>query len=134
MEWPFHYELKVRSYNLDSFGHVNNAVYFNYLEEARCDYMESRGLSFNDFEQWKSYAFVVSAEIKYKSPARYGDVLDIRGGFSSSKRTSFTIDYQIFNTTTNKICATAQMTFAFVNDREKLIPIPKEFREKMKIE
>ena len=134
MEWPLHYKLKVRSYDLDSFGHVNNAVYLNYLEEARCDYMEQHGLNFNNFGQWKSYAFVVSAEIRYKAPARYGHILDIRGRFSGTKRSSFCIEYQMFNTTTNRVCAEAKMMFAFVNEHEKLIPIPQEFREKMGME
>ena len=131
MKFPFHYTLKVRSYDLDSFGHLNNAVYLNYLEEARCDYMEQRGLVFTDFHKWKAYAFVVSAEIRYKSPAQYGDMLDIHGGFAEMKRTTFSLVYEIYNKTTSRLCAKAQMSFAFVNESGKLIPIPKEFRENM---
>jgi acyl-CoA thioester hydrolase len=131
MEYPFHHRIKVRSYNLDSFGHVNNAVYFNYLEEARCEYMEQRGLSFRSFHEWGAFAFVVSSEIRYKSPAKYGDLLDIRGAFSSMRRTSFSLDYEIYNETTDRICALASMTFGFVDSHEKLVPIPQVFREKM---
>ncbi len=39
----------VTSYELDSFGHVNNAVFLNYLEKARCDFMTLKGLRFDDF-------------------------------------------------------------------------------------
>ena len=35
--------LNVRSYELISFGHVNNATYLNYLEYARGDYLRQRG-------------------------------------------------------------------------------------------
>jgi acyl-CoA thioester hydrolase len=131
MDYPFHHRIKVRSHDLDSFGHVNNAVYFNYLEEARCEYMEARGLSFNSFHEWQAFAFVVSSEIRYKSPAKYGDILDIRGAFSGMRRTSFTIDYEIYNETTDRVCALASMAFGFVNGEEKIIPIPDDFRDKM---
>ena len=34
-EYPFHYKIKTRWKDLDAFGHVNNAVYLTYLEDAR---------------------------------------------------------------------------------------------------
>ncbi|MBN1482429.1 acyl-CoA thioesterase [candidate division KSB1 bacterium] len=116
---------------MDSFGHVNNAVYFNYLEEARCEYLEQRGLSFNSFHEWGAFAFVVAAEIRYKSPAKYGHILNIRGAFSVMRRTSFALNYEIFNETSGRVCALANMTFGFVDRNEKIIAIPKDFREKM---
>lgn len=131
MDYPFHAELKVRSYDMDSFGHVNNAVYFNYLEAARCEYMNQRGLSFNDFEEWGAFPFVVKADIRFKSPARADDILDVRGRIGDWRRSSFSIEYEIYNTTRNKVCARSTMVFAFVNSREKLISVPEPFRNHM---
>ena len=111
MDYPFCHRIKVRSHDLDSFGHVNNAIYFNYLEEARCEYLEQRGLSFNNFQEWQAFAFVVGAEIRYKSPAKYGDVLEVRGCFSEMRRTSFVIDYEIYNLTSDRVGASARMSF-----------------------
>ena len=34
-DYPHHYELKTRWRDIDSFGHVNNAVYLTYIEDAR---------------------------------------------------------------------------------------------------
>lgn len=127
----FHYKLRVRSYNLDSFGHVNNAVYFNYLEEARCDYLEQLGVSFTDFHRLQAFAFVIGAEIAYKSPAKFNDLLDIRGQFRDIRRSSFGTHYEIFNETTGKLCAVAKMSFAFVNNEGKVIAMPALFRDKM---
>ena len=36
--------LTVRGYELDSYGHVNNAVYLQYFEQARWEYMKEHGL------------------------------------------------------------------------------------------
>ena len=120
---------KVRSYELDSFGHVNNAVYLNYLEYARMEYLLQKGLSFTDFTKWDRIPYVIKAEIEYKSPARVHDVLEIRGTINQWKRVSFMIHYEIFNTTTKKISATANMKFVFVNKQEKMMPIPDEFKK-----
>lgn len=40
----FEYQLSVRGYELDSYNHVNNAVYLNYYEQARWDIMRKTGL------------------------------------------------------------------------------------------
>lgn len=119
---------RVRSYELDSFGHVNNAVYLNYLEFARMEYLLQNGLSFTDFTKWDRIPYVTKAEIEYKSSARVHDVLEIRGTISQWKRVSFAIHYEIFNTTTQKISAIADMKFVFVNKSEKMMPIPDEFK------
>ena len=39
-------ELKVRSYECDSYNHVNNSVYLNYLEYGRMEYLHSINFSF----------------------------------------------------------------------------------------
>ncbi len=131
MDYSYSMTIKVRSYDLDSFGHVNNAVYLNYLEAARCEYMQQRGLSFNDFEKWGALPIVGKAEIRYKSPARADDILEIRGAIHWWRRSSFVIDYQIHNTTTDKLCATVNMVFAFVDENGKLTRVPEIFKEKM---
>jgi YbgC/YbaW family acyl-CoA thioester hydrolase len=40
----FSYPLTVRGYELDSYGHVNNSVYLNYLEQARWELFRETGL------------------------------------------------------------------------------------------
>ena len=34
-DFPFHYELQTRWKDMDAFGHVNNAVFLTYIEDAR---------------------------------------------------------------------------------------------------
>lgn len=123
--------LRVRSYELDSFGHVNNATYLQYLEYARGEYLRQQGLSFSHFQDWDAIPYVLSAEINYKSSARAEDELEINGEITNWGRCSFVLDYQVFNKTSNKLAASASLKFAFVNSREKIIPIPKAFRHAM---
>jgi len=123
--------LSVRSYELDSFGHVNNAVYLQYLEYARCEYMAQQGLSFSDFHAWGAYPYVVHVDIDYKASSRTGDVLELTGWVSEWGRSSFVLSYEVHNHTTGKLAALAHVKFAWVNDRERIIPVPPLFKERM---
>jgi len=118
---------QVRSYEADSFGHANNAVFLNYLEYARGQYLLQKGLSFNDFHRWGKFPYVVNVKIAYKSPARIDDVLEIRGWISNVRRTRFALSYQVYNKTTNRISAVAEVTMAFVNQDKRPVAIPREF-------
>ncbi|HDR04851.1 MAG TPA: acyl-CoA thioesterase [Candidatus Marinimicrobia bacterium] len=122
--------IKVRSYELDSFGHVNNATFLNYLEAARGDYLEQMGLSFNDFARWESYPVIVRHEIEYKAPAHYGDELLIEASINKPGRSSMHFVYTIYKQ--KRICvAEAMSTLVFVGKDGSPISIPTPFRQKI---
>ncbi|MCI0515395.1 acyl-CoA thioesterase [candidate division KSB1 bacterium] len=120
--------LRVRSYELDSFGHVNNAVFLNYLEFARGEYLHQVGLSFNDFERWGAFPYVVKVNLEYKVSARFDDELEIRGDITHWSHTSFTLQHTIYNLKNQKVVAVAKLVLVFVNRQQRPIRIPAEFR------
>ena len=61
----FTQSLKVRSYELDIQGHVNYAVYLNYLEYARVAALEQVGLRFDDYIKKGIYIVIVEVNIKF---------------------------------------------------------------------
>ena len=67
----------VQSQHLDSFGHLNHAVYLNFLEGARCDYMEQAGISFNRGLEEGAFCVVLRVEIDYLTAALCGDEIEI---------------------------------------------------------
>ena len=64
----FEYEMKVRDYECDVQGHVNNANYQRYFEVTRHEFLESVGLSFYKLHQKGVDAVVSRVEIRYKTP------------------------------------------------------------------
>ena len=64
---------EVRDYECDLQGIVNNAVYQQYLEHARHQFIKSRGLDFAELTARGIHLVVVRAEIDYKCPLRSGD-------------------------------------------------------------
>ena len=121
-------ELTVRSYELDSYGHVNNATYLNYLEFARGEYLLQRGLSLVHFKKWNAFPRIIRAVINYKSPALAEDVLIIKCEISHWKKTRAMLTYSIFNRTTGKLCAEAETEMVFVNNQGKPVKVPEGFR------
>jgi acyl-CoA thioester hydrolase len=108
-------ELRVRSCDVDSFGHVNNAVYLMYAEAARNDYMLQRGLIFADFERWKAGPVLFSAKLDYKSPARTDDELVITGHMQNQGRTRFGIVHEMLLKKDSRLICRAELVFAFVD-------------------
>ena len=66
-------ELKVRDYECDIQGVVNNSVYQNYLEHTRHEFLEENNISFAELHQRGIDAMVSSIEIAYKTPLKPGD-------------------------------------------------------------
>jgi acyl-CoA thioester hydrolase len=69
----FELELKVRDYECDIQGVVNNSVYQNYLEHTRHEFLEENKVSFADLHNKGIDAMVSSIEIAFKAPLRPGD-------------------------------------------------------------
>ncbi len=69
----FSLEMKVRDYECDMQGIVNNAVYQNYLEWARHEFLLSRGLSFAELTARGVIIVVIRAELDYRTFLRSGD-------------------------------------------------------------
>ncbi len=117
----------VMSYELDGFGHVNNAVYLNYLEKARNDFMILKGLEFNDFFKWKKFPVLSMAYLEFKRPAKAGDRLIIYGEIKEHSYTSFTLEYEIFLKGTEILVLKAKTKHIFINENNKPVRIPNEF-------
>lgn len=128
-------ELRVRSCDVDSFGHVNNAVYLQYCEGARNDYILERGLAFADFVKWNAAPVLFKALLEYKQPARTDDVLKIFGVIERLGRTQFRITHEIFNAESNALICLATLDFAFIRmDSGKPCRTPEPFAEAFELD
>jgi YbgC/YbaW family acyl-CoA thioester hydrolase len=85
----FEYRLQVRGYELDSYSHVNNAVYLNYFEQARWEIMRETGL-LEKLLADKIFLVVTEVNIRYSKEACLFDNLMI------TTRVEFEGPYVIF--------------------------------------
>jgi len=77
-QYDFELEFKVRDYECDLQGIVNNSVYQNYLEHARHEFLLSIGLDFADLFQRGIVAVVARVDLAYKTPLKSGDRFVVR--------------------------------------------------------
>jgi acyl-CoA thioester hydrolase len=120
--------VRVRSYELDSFGHVNNGSFVHYLEKARGDYLQQADMHFNDFHRWKKFPVIAKILIEYKSPAFFADLLEIKARVRKLGRSSITLDYEVMKDD-GAFCATAQTVMVFVDENGVSTPMPEQMRK-----
>ena len=115
----FSLEMKVRDYECDMQGLVNNAVYQNYLEWARHEFLLSRGLSFADLTARGVIIVVTHAELDYRQSLRTGDsfVVTVRAIQSSRIRMEF--QQEICKQPNGELMLEAKITATAVNERNR---------------
>jgi acyl-CoA thioester hydrolase len=96
--------VKVRFNEVDMLGVCNNAVYINFFEHARLEYVKEVGLMPEGgiFSDGKIF-FMVRNEINYRSHSRYDDELYIYSRVSYLKNSSFGFDHLIINAKTGQV-------------------------------
>ena len=72
-DYIFELEMKVRDYECDLQGIVNNANYQHYLEHTRHEFLLSRGISFASLHAQGIDAVVARLTMAFKTPLRSGD-------------------------------------------------------------
>jgi acyl-CoA thioester hydrolase len=68
--------IKARGYELDSYGHVNNAVFYNYFEQARWELFQKKDL-LEIINAKNLYLVVTEINIRYQHELKLGDEVDI---------------------------------------------------------
>jgi len=105
--------LRVRTYECDAYGHVNNANYLNYLEYARHEYLRDAGFDFAQATRAGYGVFIARIEIDYKLPALTDDVLTIKTWPVKKGAASGTVAQEISRG--GDLLAKAKVTWAFVD-------------------
>jgi acyl-CoA thioester hydrolase len=77
-DYIFEIELKVRDYECDMQGIVNNANYQHYLEHARHEYLITKGFSFAELTQQGVILMISRIEIDFKRPLISKDVFLVK--------------------------------------------------------
>ncbi|PXY01896.1 acyl-CoA thioesterase [Marinifilum breve] len=109
--------LKVRDYECDIQGVVNNSVYQNYLEHARHEFLESIGSNFKKLHEEGIDAMVSRIEIDYKTSLTSGDEFEVRLNIER-EGLKLVFNEDIYRTSDNKLCAKGKVfVICLVNGR-----------------
>lgn len=127
--YRFRFPLEVRFRDVDSLGHVNNAVYLTYLESARIAWWlhvtGREGLDGLDI-------ILARVELDFRSPVSYGESLEAGVRCASVRRSSFVLESAIVERASRRLVAEARKVLVHY-DYEALRPrtLPEELRQKL---
>src|SRR5262249_41163095 len=114
---------RVRFSDLDGMGHVNNAVYLTYVEEARIAFLKPLGPTYDDL-------ILARSEIDYRSPLSDGEEAEIGVRCTRLGRSSFDLKYQL--RAGGRLVAEAKsVQVAYDYELSAPAPIPDEWRERL---
>lgn len=116
-------EFKVRDYELDLQGIVNNAVYQNYLEHARHEFLNHKGLNFQKLHEQGYDAVVIRSEIDYKKPLMSGDDFVVKSSISREGRLRMVFHQQIVRSSDEQVMVNAKIFAACIHKGRPVEPL-----------
>lgn len=129
MNQSFHTtEISVRDYECDLEGIVNNAVYLNYLEHARHEFLKESGVSFSELHHRGLDPVVVRIEVDYLGSLVPGDVIEVHTRMSRKGMFRFIFNQQIVRTRDAVETTRAMVIGTFIQDGRPVSP-PEELEQ-----
>ena len=123
--FPFHYKLKTRWKDMDAFGHMNNAVFLTYIEDARITFFKRWNL-FNE----KKSIIVASVKIDYLTQMKHPSNLIVGQKIIRIGSKSFDIESAVFIKDKPKPAATSTATcVCYDYSKNQSVPVYTEIIE-----
>jgi len=112
MKKEYHYtlEFRVRDYECDLQGIVNNAHFQHYLEHARHEFLVSKGISFADLHNEGTDLIVTRVEIDYKYPLRSRDSFIVSVNIRREGNVRLVFEQEILRIPDGKLIVKAEVT------------------------
>ena len=111
--------MKVRDYECDMQGIVNNAIYQHYLEHARHEYLESKGFSFAELTRQGIIVVVVRAELDYKASLSAGEEFTVSVSAHQASRVRLVFNQEIRRKEGGELAVQAVITATSLNQRKR---------------
>jgi acyl-CoA thioester hydrolase len=115
-------QIRVRYAETDRMGLLHHANYLVYFEQARTELLRDRGIAYKDLEDQGYFLVIAKAELKYRSPAHYDDVLTIRTTVTRTTPVRLEHRYEVFRG--GSLICEAETTLACVDRAGKLQAMP----------
>jgi len=120
----FESTFKIRSFHLDSFGHVNNARYLELLEEARWQFAEHHGLV--DLLNEANLGFIImQMSLRFRLPVVEGDTIQVFTSLITLGSNIGEVEQLIKKKDAGKLAAKSLFTFVLI-DRSSGASVPIE--------
>lgn len=122
--------LRARSYELDSFAHVNHAVYLNYFEHARFAALTEGGFPPSRLAERGEGVHVVRIEVDFRKELRLGEEVEIRTRPLLAGASSLTLEQRMLSPGDDSLVyAEARVVVVWVGPDGRPMRVPEDVRE-----
>jgi acyl-CoA thioester hydrolase len=117
-----------RSYELDSYRHLNNGVYLGWFEHARLEWLQSLGFSYDGFADRGQWIVVARTEVDFRLPLVLGDAVAVETRVESLGRSSVRFRQRMTREDGGAIAAEALTVMVFSGRDRRPVAVPDDFR------
>lgn len=122
----FKYPVLIRESHLDTFGHVNNAVYLELLEEARWELITANGYGLDKIKETGIGPTLLEINIQFLKEIKLRDEIIIETKSVSYEKKILNLEQRILRG--GELCCAAKLTLALFDlNQRKIIPPTKEW-------
>jgi YbgC/YbaW family acyl-CoA thioester hydrolase len=118
------YNKLIKEYLLDTFGHVNHAMYLVILEEARWDLLTAGGYGMQRIMDSKIGPTILEFNIKFLRELKLRDEIVIETQLISCEKKIMIVGQRILRD--GEVCCTAELTLALFDLNQRKIILPTE--------
>ncbi len=118
----FNIEVRVRYSECDPMNVAHHSAYPVWMEIARVEMLRQRGTAYRELEERGIFFVVARLSIRYRRPAKYDDILQVRVSRLPSAGVKVDHEYEIHRG--RELIATAETTIVCVDRQGKLQPVP----------
>jgi len=128
---PLVIELPVQWGDQDAFGHVNNTVYFRWMESARIEYFDASGLD-ELMEKQGVGPILASITCDYRKQVKHPDDILVTSSLTSIGNTSMNMSHKIYSKSQNAVAAEGKSVIVlFDYQKQTKVVVPAEMRAKV---
>ncbi len=119
-------DIQIRYADLDTLGHVNNAVYLSYFELGRIEYLRR----ILDHFELEDINFVIARiEIDFRKSILFHHPLSLRTSVDRVGRTSLTFLQVLYNRENEETFSTGKVTVVFIDKNRRPVEVPPGIRK-----
>jgi acyl-CoA thioester hydrolase len=123
---PHSIKIKIYYEDTDAGGVVYYANYLRYLERARTEFLSDNGINVAELHSQGFFFVVAHVDIRYRKPAKLGDIIEITTEIAEIKNASMTVKSLIKRD--EEMLAEAMVTLAYVAQNRKPVKFPDSVR------
>ncbi|MEU9317872.1 thioesterase family protein [Streptomyces sp. NPDC048295] len=128
---PFHLRIAVRGYELDTQGHLNQAVYLQYCEHLRWESLRAAGISHSKLISTRIGPAVLENTMRFHRELRGGDEVDVTCKWIWGEGKTFRVEQEIRRADGVLACDLSSVAGLIDLDKRKMISNPAEHFAKL---